>query len=511
MFLGGEKPHSVPWGPSGKQGLLAGFKSAVSCLQDLPNALSRSQHLLKSSGKGFMISTVVDGASVALPIELLQWYTRQPINKLSLTKAHGGRLHLDYTAPGAVLDDIDMEKQVIKVLTRHSKDLLPEAHQELEVVSRNAPYDRVEWKSMCVFPEMVRLATSAASRMLVGVPLCKFSGHPPRIKLTLVFQPGRNQEYTRLASTYTTWSLPSALFIKLFPRMLRPVVGSIVRYGIMRFLQRRLLNMLRPLMKQRLQQKLQGNQQDEHSETFPTWWIDESAKLADKSKVLDPHVMAQLIIQMNLAGIHTTSLVATIVVFELLQYPQAADLINELRAEIASVTSDMPNQNWNWAALARLKLLDSLIRETMRMNPVDESALLRVVVKDIETPHGLVLKAGTKTWIPAFLANRDPAHYERADTFDPYRFYHNQEPATTTSEHFLTFGSGGQACAGRWFAIGVIKMILARMLTRYDLQLIDPKRPPKGFYLGTLKIPDTSYKIKMRLRQESVQGMGEMR
>ncbi|KAL9615710.1 MAG: hypothetical protein Q9160_009319 [Pyrenula sp. 1 TL-2023] len=427
MFLGGEKPP-VPWGPSGKQGALAGFKSAISCLRDLSKALSRSQVLLKSPGRGFMISTVLDGASVALPNELLQWYTRQPSNKLSLTKAHGDRLHLDYVLPGAVLSDPDMEKQVIKVLTRHTKGFLPQAHQELEVVSQNAPYDSVEWNSLCVFPEMVRLLTSAASRMLVGVPLC------------------RNQEYTRLASSYTTWSLPAALFIKLFPRMLRPVVGSIVRYGIVWFLQGRLLSMLHPLMNQRLQQKPRQGHQKEHElgETFPTWWIEEAEKLTNKSNFLDPHVMAQLIIQLNFAGIHTTTLTATNTVFDLLKYPQATELIDKLRKEIESVTSDMSGQNWDWDRLAQLKLLDSIIRESMRINPGDEASLQRMVVQDIETPHGLVLKAGTKTWIPSFLANQDAAHYERANVFDPYRFYNKQEASTLTTENFLTFGYGGQ-------------------------------------------------------------------
>lgn len=43
----------------------------------------------------------------------------------------------------------------------------------------------------------------------------------------------------------------------------------------------------------------------------------------------------------------------------------------------------------------------------------------------------------------------------------------------------LIFGSGNQACPGRFFAVAEIKMILARLLHEYEFQFAPMKaRPP---------------------------------
>lgn len=93
----------------------------------------------------------------------------------------------------------------------------------------------------------------------------------------------------------------------------------------------------------------------------------------------------------------------------------------------------------------------------------------------IETPHGMVVS--------------DPTLYPSPETFDAHRFvrlrsdaetpdpiqYRNREQyqfVSVTKEN-MSFGYGAHACPGRFFAANEIKLILARMLLRYDLRLPD--------------------------------------
>lgn len=149
-------------------------------------------------------------------------------------------------------------------------------------------------------------------------------------------------------------------------------------------------------------------------------------------------------IQLNFAGVHTVAAMATQTLYHILSYPQAEALISELRRESAAVLKGAPSNNRNLTSsdLSQMPLLNSVVREALRISPMIATAMDLLVLKDISTPSGLHLAAGTKVFIPGDAANQNPQIYVNATTFNPYRFVESRESAADPSKVFVSFGYG---------------------------------------------------------------------
>lgn len=261
---------------------------------------------------------------------------------------------------------------------------------------------------------------------------------------------GRDAEFLRLLSSYSRTALPSALLIRIFPRVLRPIVGRLVRaLRIWRY-DRKLLRTLVPLTTELLQERDAAGNTSRSDETFASWWVKDAANVTNNPKALDPAVLATVIIQLNFAGTHGTSLATTNVLYHILSCKDAQDLIIDLRNEIEGATRSEKG-HWTWACVEKMELLDSVVRESLRCAPIDSAVMGRILMTDVETPDGLHLSAGTKVCLPGLLANLDETYYENAAVFNPYRFVERKEkgvPETSSviSEHFTSFGYGIHVC-----------------------------------------------------------------
>lgn len=173
IFFTGKKPASIPWGPSGGHGVVAALDSAIKSAINIQQTLTLSQVLLIARSSGIMISTVLDGAMVVLPMRNLKWLSSLPEKTLSFHAAHEERLQLSYTIPAATLTDPDLVKLLVKILTRRTKGVVPEIHDEIGAICEDAAYGSLEWKPLCLSTEVLRLLTATSNRMLVGLPLCK--------------------------------------------------------------------------------------------------------------------------------------------------------------------------------------------------------------------------------------------------------------------------------------------------------------------------------------------------
>lgn len=100
--------------------------------------------------------------------------------------------------------------------------------------------------------------------------------------------------------------------------------------------------------------------------------------------------------------------------------------------------------------------LDSVIRETLRLHPLNAQGMVREVVAigGPETPDGLLLPQGTHISLLTSTMHSDP-DVSGGDTaeYDPLRFYKQglgggQTAAVQVSEGYLSFGLGEHACPG---------------------------------------------------------------
>ena len=122
------------------------------------------------------------------------------------------------------------------------------------------------------------------------------------------------------------------------------------------------------------------------------------------------------------------------------------------------------------------------------------------------------LQPGTFISLPSGPMARDPVYYSDPDTFKADRFYQNNglssETSTVTPNDLtsiepgnLAWGSGRFTCPGRWYASAEMKLIIAVILTRYDLRLpIDQESRLPNWYFDDATQPSRKQEILLRRR-----------
>lgn len=192
-------------------------------------------------------------------------------------------------------------------------------------------------------------------------------------------------------------------------------------------------------------------------------------------------------------------------------------MIDELREEIRTVRAAHPGAITS-EALYKMKLLDSVMRESTRVNPTNVMRMQRCVLQPFTLSDGTAIPAGVDIAVPALPVNLDASKYPDPARFDPYRFVRlrsgeERDPMGYTSRELyqfisvtkenMAFGFGKPACPGRFFAATEIKLILIRMLEDYDIKMPDGT---EGRYAnnvrGTSITADATKPIMLRRRSK---------
>jgi hypothetical protein len=110
------------------------------------------------------------------------------------------------------------------------------------------------------------------------------------------------------------------------------------------------------------------------------WLIDECYTAAAKGQPgqLDPKRVAHRLLLVNDISLHSTSFTVQNVILDLFSSDPALGFVDALRDEAASVFAKFGG-TWTRDAVKELTLIDSMIRESMRLNPFAIVGLPRTV------------------------------------------------------------------------------------------------------------------------------------
>ncbi|TDZ53008.1 Cytochrome P450 monooygenase 1 [Colletotrichum trifolii] len=202
-----------------------------------------------------------------------------------------------------------------------------------------------------------------------------------------------------------------------------------------------------------------------------------------------------------LANASSTDLISQ----NILHLCQNPGLIEPLREEVLAVAG----QGWKSSALYNLRLMDSVLKETLRLKPIATVALGRRVMEDnVKLSDGSLLPRTTGVAVSS-AKMWDPEIYPDPDSFDGYRFLrmreggnneHIAQLASVSPEH-LGFGLGAHACPGRFFGASSTKLVMAHLLLKYDFKLCNDDRStidPMRFGFSTLVNPKAKVLIRRR-------------
>ncbi|KAF8521630.1 cytochrome P450 [Hysterangium stoloniferum] len=226
-----------------------------------------------------------------------------------------------------------------------------------------------------------------------------------------------------------------------------------------------------------------------------------------KNKLSDEEIISQLT-TINLAGHETTAMTLTWALHELSRHP---DFQNQLREEIAATRAHAAQRGDSELSIADLdsmKLLQALIKETLRYHPI-VSALFRQAGRDDVIPLLHPIKSRTGDVIESIPVRKGQrvlisiAGYQRlksvwgedADVWRPERFLEGVERYQTTGlgviSNVATFSSGVRSCIGWRFAMIEMQAILIEFLENFEFSVppgnIEIIRGPTGLMTPMVK------------------------
>ena len=163
-----------------------------------------------------------------------------------------------------------------------------------------------------------------------------------------------------------------------------------------------------------------------------------------------------------LAGHETTSNTLAWALYLLAKHPEV------MRACQAEVDAVLAERTCKSEDLARLTLVEQVIKETMRLYP-PAYVLARRAISDT-TIGDYAVAAGSEVVLWIYFTHRDERWFPNAAQFDPTRFSKESEE-TRPKLAYLPFGAGGRACIGKVFASVEASVALATLLQRHSFEL----------------------------------------
>eukprot|EP00567_Pseudictyota_dubia_P002363 CAMPEP_0197464174 /NCGR_PEP_ID=MMETSP1175-20131217/63792_1 /TAXON_ID=1003142 /ORGANISM="Triceratium dubium, Strain CCMP147" /LENGTH=544 /DNA_ID=CAMNT_0043000119 /DNA_START=227 /DNA_END=1861 /DNA_ORIENTATION=+ len=170
------------------------------------------------------------------------------------------------------------------------------------------------------------------------------------------------------------------------------------------------------------------------------------------------------------AGTETSSSTLTVASLLLGLYPDVWQKVKEEQRELQSKYGDALSKK----QLEECTYLDSVIKETMRIRPIEGMELRKtketIVVDGKQIPKNSLVYSNVRQthFGDAATFADDGSHMDLKKGFDPGRWL---DPARKPAE-FMGFGEGGRRCLGERLAYTEMKIFLATLARKMDFDLV---------------------------------------
>ncbi|KAJ7309361.1 cytochrome P450 [Mycena albidolilacea] len=345
-----------------------------------------------------------------------------------------------------------------------------------------------EWKTLKMLDSITAVVARVSNRVFVGLPLC------------------RDQTYLDNSIQFAIDVIVSGQIIGFFPHSIRPLISRFVTSRNKSI--STALKVLGPVIEERLAKADElGADWEGKPNDFISWLLEDA--IGEERTV---HNLVLRVLSTNFAALHTTSMMFTHAIFDLMTRPE---LMQPFREEAERVVAE---EDWTKNTVNNMVKIDSFLRETQRLRTMAPIAMLRKVVsKDgFRFSDGKFLPEGTFTCIAAHSMHYDPSFRDNAAEFDAFRFVREREAfeaarnpggqdmfkrqmISTTADH-LPWGIGKHACPGRFFATMELKTMLAHVVTHYDIEPEVPGMRPNDNVFGLSTTPNMWAKVRFRKR-----------
>lgn len=483
--------------------------------------LKKTLHLHHTQHKDETVRVPILGPGqnrlILLPASQRQWLVEQPDSVVSMHEQTTTHFQWNFGTVYPTRDHNAVPIHIITTkLTREIGNLIPALSEELDLaLAKHWGGDEAgsEWREVNVYDTLRPIIGQAINRIFLGESHCRKDE---------ILDTGFGYAQAIPLAANMLWLLPGPL-----RRILAPVITLPSRYLERKWFKLTLDEVHRRLEARGHFQRGKGpgasagvNKGEAEQNDFLSWLITYGESQGDPY-LLDPEVLSARILLLNAFALHTNVFAIMHMVLDIVGSgaEKGSKFVRELREEISDVrAAHSEDEGWNKRSLAKLEKMDSCFRESQRMNTILSLGPLRIVGKDgATTPSGVHVPRGWQVGIPAYSIHYDTEIYgSDAESFNPFRFYNRRKDAqvtgdnlkgarqawATTSSDYLSFGAGLNSCPGRFFASGMLKVLMANILLRYDFEFQEKR--PDNVWFGTNHIPPMSSKMRIRRRLQEV-------
>ncbi|KAK7709469.1 hypothetical protein SLS57_008673, partial [Botryosphaeria dothidea] len=463
------------------------------------------------SGKAFKSPILARRDLVVLPPSAISWLLQQSEDRVSQPKVMSQLIQSKYFLPALPKGEV-IYPSIIKVdLNRHlalmTSAIVNEIHDGL---AEHWGTDVENWKRINVFRTIESIAARISVRIFFGAELAydaAFLSHSDTFSLLL--------------------TTSSGILAFVVPEPLRQFLGPLFALPA-RYYAWRMNRKLIPVIERRIAELSSTSSSKESEPTTTASPPNDilhhhiatalaSPNPADRSPAT---IAARLQVILGFAAIPTTYLTLTNALLTLASLPAtpsdtlSPDALLTLRAEAQRVLAAHDGA-WTRTSLLSLVRADSFVKETMRLYPFSGRGLLHEVVAEegVVLPPGLgpddeeAVRVPKGTWfgVPTGEIQTDEEIYGKgAEGFEPWRFVDGNageergSSATTTSDIFLSFSRGKHVCPGRFFAVNVMKLLLAHVAMEYDIKPLEKR--PENVVFSDVSVPSDKAEIEVKRR-----------
>ncbi|RYP65121.1 hypothetical protein DL771_008463 [Monosporascus sp. 5C6A] len=339
-----------------------------------------------------------------------------------------------------------------------------------------------EWHEIPVKVVAFKIISQMSSRVFLGEELC------------------RNEDWLQVTVDYTRDAVIAAQELRLWPKLLRPFAFRFAnpRCKAIQEQLKKSEDLINPILEKRRREteerKNAGLKPIRHYDAMQ--WMDDAAN-GRKYEAGAAQIMMAIAANFTGSDMLTGALICI---------SQEPELVEDMRKEIITVMNEC---QWNKSTLYKLRLMDSVLKETQRIKPAAIAVMRRKAIKDTQLPDGTRIPKGTNMMVSTH-KSWDSNTYENPEKFDGYRFLRkrNNEKLETaqfvsTTPESLGFGLGKFACPGRFFAANELKIVLSHIIMKYDMKLVPGTTTDTQFY-SLFSMGNDNAKILFRRRQEEV-------
>jgi cytochrome P450 len=172
-----------------------------------------------------------------------------------------------------------------------------------------------------------------------------------------------------------------------------------------------------------------------------------------------------------IGGSETTATLLSGCMYYLLTNPRTLDLLTkEIRSSFTS------ESEISFTNVSQLKYLLAVLNEALRVYPPVPGALPRAVPGKGAPIEGRWVPGGTAVSVYQWAACRSPQNFKDPNSFIPERWLDDEKYADDIKEACQPFSYGPRNCVGRSLAYMEMRIILARLLWNFDVELCEESK-----------------------------------